>query len=411
MATGYKFLQTIADWTIPNLSAGETLTINAQGYAGGTNYNTTDGPTSTVASPYVNEIVSIEITSPTDVNGNYEGGITEIWFNVNGNNSLQHFLNLPMSGWVNMMPPHENVYGGRDRAIVLGKSFLQVCMEARNQDGSVRPVTNMPLHNTTIKYAGDFSVQIKTQSGWTGAGNGGLRIVAKGYRYDLEDLQFLGRYYQGTIFMDTEGRETQNLGPLALTYPVPAFTKLSDFEALPGGIAQKAKKVNPMWNFSYNGQATQRGSTFVLSANTAIPGAASGNVYDTFQDLGFPFAGTQNAVIIRGMGVQPVTRPSYLERVGWLINGTNYPANNGGPGVGQYASDAVNNLVFGDPGYYVPGAGTNHQLGLYEPVPRIQGEGLLIYGTNAAPWIASQAGNPIPQYAVVVGLNGVLIEQ
>lgn len=409
----YMELTTLLDVTIPSLSAKETLTINAQGYSGTTNYNTTGAPTTTSATPYANEVVSIEVISPTDLNGNYESltdGGGEIWFLRNGGKSLQSIINLPVGGTVNMMPLHETVYGGRDRAVTLGEPFWKVCLDNVNPAGGVRSQSaNMPTRNATLKYTGDLSVAVSSVAGFTGATNG-LRIIVKGYRYTLEQLKTLGQFYTGGIYMQTASRLTQGLPALSATAAVPGFTTLTDFEKLSGGSAQQGVVVNPLWNFATNGAATQTSGPFILSQNTAISGAASGNTPDQYQDLGFPFAATSDWAIVRGLGVQVVSRSSNLQRVGWRVGGSDYPENNGGPGAGQYVSDAVNDLVFGDPGWYVPTTNSNHQAGLYEPIPRIQGDPLLIAGVSAAPFIAAN-GTAIPQYAVVVGINGVLVQQ
>jgi len=399
MADGYKFLQTLMDVTIPSMSANQVLNINSQGYAGGTNYMTAGTVTTTNAQPYAVEVVSVEIISPTDVNGNYED-LTEVWFTVDGQ-STQNVVNVSGNGWLNMFPLHQRVYGGRDRAVVLGEPFWKVCMSGGG---------NMPLRNSTIKYVQSLALNVHSVSGFTGAGNGGARIIVKGYRYTPADLAFLAPKFQPAVSMSTEGQITQALPGLSLTFPVPDLSTVAGFAALPGGVGQKAVKINPYWHFATNAQTTQQISPFVLSADSNL-GGASGNVANPYQDLGFAFAGTNKAAVIRGYGVQVLSRPSFLQRIGWRINGSDWPTNNGGPGTGQYASDTVNDFVFGDPGYYVGSSTPNTQLGLYEPIPRVQGESLLLAGVNAAPWVASASGNPIPQGAVAFALNGVLIEQ
>lgn len=411
----YPQMTTLLDVTIPSLGAKETLTLNAQGFSGSTNYNTTGAPTTTTANPYAVEVVTAEITSPTDVNGDYEsiaqnGG--EIWFLRNGATSLQNIVNLPVGGWINMAPPIEQGYGGRTHVLAFGESFLSVCMSNYGPQGK-RSSTggNMPLRNTTLKYVGDFAVSVNSQEGWTGAGNGGLRIVLKGLRYTLEQLKALAAYYNPEVTEQSGARMMAGLPPVSLTHNAPGFSRISDFQKLAGGSDQGTTQIDPYINFAYNAVATTSSQPFVMSQATVISGAASGHTPDQYQDLGFPFAESGDIAIIRRRGIQVVSRPSNLQRVGWRIGGSDYPENNGGAGAGEFVSDRVNDLVFGDPGYYVPNGQPNGQLGLYQELPRVQGDyPLILAGVNAAPFIAAN-GTPIPASSVVVGLNGVLIRK
>ncbi len=355
--------------------------------------------------------MTAEITSPTDVNGDYEsiaqnGG--EIWFLRNGATSLQNIVNLPVGGWINMAPPIEQGYGGRTHVLAFGESFLSVCMSNYGPQGK-RSSTggNMPLRNTTLKYVGDFAVSVNSQEGWTGAGNGGLRIVLKGLRYTLDQLKALAAYYNPEVTEQSGARMMASLPPVSLTHNASGFSKLSDFQKLAGGGDQGTTQIDPYINFAYNAVATTSNQPFVMSQATVISGAASGHTPDQYQDLGFPLAESGNIAIIRRRGIQVISRPSNLQRVGWRIGGSDYPENNGGAGAGEFVSDRVNDLVFGDPGYYVP----NGQLGLYQELPRVLGDyPLILAGVNAAPFIAAN-GTPIPASSVVVGLNGVLIRK
>lgn len=410
-STGLKVLQTIQDLTIPSMSASSSLPINAQGYSGATSYVTPGAPTTTVASPYAVEIVGAEITSPLDVNGNYEGGLGEITWTRNGGGSLQNILNLPMNGWLNVMPRRQAVYGGPHLKVSFGKSLIQLYQEA----GTGMIAAKDLLQNTTIKYTGDLGLLLGGPNAWPGftGATSGLRVVAYGYKYDLTDLQQIWTKMpvgQNAAIFDTESLDTTGVGQVAVPVNVPALVGLSTFEKLIGGPAQTGVVINPLFNFAANAIATQGTAAFILTQNPNISGGASGNTPDQFQDLGFYYGGTSNIAIIRGVGVQILNRPtaSNLQRFGWQFNTTQYPANNGAPGPGQYVTDRNNDIVFGDPGYYVPGGQSNNQLGLYQPLPAPQGDRLVIAGQNVAPFIAAN-GTAIPANSVVVGLNGLTV--
>jgi hypothetical protein len=413
----YTIKQTLMDVTIPSMSANETLTLDQTGFASGTNYMTTGGPTTTATGgAWVVEVTDIEVQAPRSSTGAYEDA-REIWPIVDGV-SLQHYMNFSGVGTSLMFPFHNRLLGGRRNAVSLGRPLWLLAQDAIGSFGSgatPRVIPNLPLKSTTLKYAVNFALGIHAVSAITGAG-APLRIIVKGYRYDASDLATFAPAIAPSmaITVQTKGRATRGLSPLQTTFVPGGPLAMDTFTSYMGGVGQKGVRVMPYWHHAYNAVATAANVPFVFSTNGSV-GGASGNVEDPYQDLGFVGTNNQNALIVKGLGVVPVTAigtPSYLARFGYQIDGTQYPQNFGGPGAGQYVSDTVNNHFFGDTGRYTGDFGTGTGLsGLYESVPLVTGEPVLIYRQTGVPYVVSQQGNGIPQDGVVVAISGITVEQ
>jgi hypothetical protein len=412
----YTVRQTLMDVTIPSMTANQTLTLDQNGFAGSTNYTTAGGPTTTATGgAWVVEVTDIEVQYPRNSSGGYEDA-REIWPIVDGT-SLQHYMNFSGVGTSGMFPFHTRVFGGRRGAISLGRPIWQLALDVLGRfgpaAGNPRTMTNLPLRSTTLKYDTNFSLGIHSSAGFTGAG-APLRIIVKGYRYDASDLALFAPAWQNSIYVQTKGRQTRALPPLNPTFVPGGGLAMNTWRSYPGGVGQKGVRVMPYWHHAYNAQATAAGTVFVLSTNPGV-GGASGNVEDPYQDLGFVGTNNDNALIVKHFGITPATAigtASNLARFGYQIDGTQYPQNFGGPGAGVFVSDTVNDHYFGDTGRYTGDLGTGTGLsGLYEVLPAMGGEPVLLYKQAGAPYVVSAQSAGIPQDGVVVAIGGIIVEQ
>jgi hypothetical protein len=406
LADEFMILRPFYDITYTGtMTANQTLDFTAEGLLGTTNYMTPNTvTTSALGGSYFAEITDIEIYPPRDSAGNYED-LREIWFTVDGT-STRHYLSISGYGLSLMFPPHQRVVGGRHLAIRLGEPLWRLCMDVINgrSDG-----TNMPILATGLKYKNRISVSVRTVNGVTGAGTGGWRVVLKGYRYTADQLAYLAAGWRNTINVQTLRRIVTNKQPLQTTFVPGGSLSPDTWTTFPGGTTQTTIKVNPYIHFAYNAVATQPTAPFNLSNEAQVSGA-SGNVETPFWDLGLPFAGSNNAFILKATGIVSLVRPSNLARFGWWLNGDYVPELLGGIGNGIPVTDAVNDYAFGDSGPYSGDLGTGTGLsGQYLPIPRVPGE-LLVYKDNFAPFIGAN-GSAIPANGVCLAMVGTLVEQ
>jgi len=374
------------DITDSTLSPKQTKTYPA------TNSNiTVNTITSSVCPPdAVREITYMEIIPPMDANLNYED-LREVWLTVDGH-STQHYLNISGVGDTLMTPHRSKVWSGRRFAIPFGEPLWSV----------VSGGTNMPIRNTTIKYANKVELNVATVNGVTGAGSGGWRVILSGYQYSAAALAQLSPKWDGTVNVQTMRRTIDNKPPLSFTFPMVSGINLDTFTTMPGGVNQGATKVWPYWHFAYNNAASQQQNAYAFTNLNALEGA-SGNVEDPFQDLGLEFAQNNNAFILRGFGIKGVgsTPMENVARFGWIVNGNIFPELTGNQGL--FVSYGVNNFAFGATSPYIP------VKGMFMPLPKFPGQ-LLIYKDNAVPFVGAN-GSPIPADSVVVAYNGVMVER
>ena len=242
----------------------------------------------------------------------------------------------------------------------------------------------------------------------TGAGTGGYRIIIKGYEYTAQMIAQLAGGWNNAYNVTTLRRQTQGNKPLQGSFAPAGPLAFGTWTSYPGGPTQGGQKINPYWHFAFNNQATDASRQYVFSNNTNV-GGGSNQVEDPEQDLAI-LANSGNALWVKGWGVKGVPLPpgqtgspgtpgQNLARAGWFINGTETPEQTGGA-AGIYVTQNVNPLTFG----LRPGA-TNE----YDPVPALAGE-LLFFGDNAVPMVGAN-GSAIPADQVVVGYDGVLVEQ
>ncbi len=391
MADQYTIQHTFLDITDTALSANQTKSYES------TNSNTTGNTitSSATGGDVVREITDIEIIPPEDVSGNFED-LREVWFDQD-NKSTQHYLNLSGVGSTLMTPLHKLVYGGRHLALSLGEPLWKLIK---------RGAANMPLLNTTLKYDSTLSLNVHTIAGVTGAGSGGWRVICKGYEYTDAELADLAKGWTNAVSVQTEVRRLIGKPPLNFTYTPAGPLSLATFTSYPGGIKQGAIKINPYWHGAYNNLATAGTSPFTLTNFNELAGG-TGHVEDTYQDLGLKFGATQDAFLLKGVGIQAVqgasgTPGQNLSRFGFYMNGDYIPQVTGNEGI--FVTPGVNDYAFGE-----SSACGLPQRGLYVPIPRLLGE-MLVYQDNFAPFIGGD-GSPIPADAVFLGMFGTLIER
>lgn len=378
--------RTFLDITDSSLSANETKSYPS------TNSNITSNTITSATSPpdVVREITYIEIIPPQSSTSTYED-LREVWLTVDSH-STQHYVNLSGVGDTLMTPLRSKTWPARRFAIPLGEPLWSV----------VRGGSNMPIRNTTIKYANRLELNVHCVTAVTGAGSGGWRVRCLGYQYSAAALALLSSKWDGTVNVQTHRRTIDNKLPLSFNFPMPGGINLSTFTSMPGGVNQGSTKIWPYWHFAYNNNATQSQNPYAFTELNALQGA-TGNVEDTFQDLGLEFATNDNAFIMRGLGIKGVgtTPMENVARFGIIVNGNVIPEETGNQGI--FSTYGVNDYAFGATAPYVAVSG------MFAPIPKYPGE-LLVYKDNAVPFIGAN-GSATPADSVVVAYNGVMIER
>lgn len=405
MADEYLVEQTFLDITdTSGLAAGETRLYRTAATA--ISPNTLTASSTTGDKGY--ELVQLAIVPPRNSKGQYED-LRQVWLILDGK-PIQHYINIPGWGWTLMTPVANQVWGGPTFKIPFGMPFWQ----------TVQQSSGHPILNTTLKFSKSLQVAVSSVYGVSSgaAGGSGYRIIGKGYKYSAAALANLGPKWNDTVHVQTTARAVTGKPALSFTYSRPGPIALDTWTALPGGQNQTSTKVNPYWRFAFNGNPTQPQASFSFSTHSEVAGA-DGNVEDTFQDLGLVFAANLNALILRGYGVRgvpvppgtPVSGLGYptsvvpaqnLARAGWWIDATLIPEEMGNQGL--FLTAGLDEYTFG---------AVQPQIALdnlYQSLRKFTGEGLLIFGQNAVPFIGGN-GSPVPAYSVVTAYNGVLIER
>jgi len=261
------------------------------------------------------------------------------------------------------------------------------------------------------------SLEVSSTYGVSGAGSGGFRIIVKGYEYTPEALALLASGWNNKVGpIQTDRRALDNTNgtkpPLEFSFLPSGPLSYQTWTSYPGGPDQGGIKINPYWRFAYNAKATPPDRFYALTNNPNL-GGQPGYVEDDFQDLGLELNLNADAFILRGFGVAPVPLPpgqagapgypgQNLARVGFLINGNEIPEELGGEGI--FLTPNVNPIPFG--------AANQYGRSAYEffHIPAFTGQQPLIYRDNFVPFIGAN-GSPVPADAVVVAMNGVLVEQ
>jgi hypothetical protein len=410
----YKLHRTLYDVTITSMTAGQQLVLDANMSANvngtATSFRTSNPTvpnTSDITGQFVAEIDSIEVIPPITSSGTPVYGPIDVSFLQDGIGT-RHWVDIPCDAVVLGWPLHKRVANGAHRAHLLGTPFWKLALQALGHPG--KTVTNMPVHNSTLKFTQTLGAIVNSVTGWTAAPGYGLRIIVKGYLYDADDLAFLAPGWQTAINLQTEGRDVLNQPALTPTFGLDASAL--DFQSwaqMPGGSRQQPFKIAPYVKYALTATATTPNERFALS-NYSITYGASNHVTNQYQDLGINGPGGSTALWLPSYGVTSVTRPSNLARVGWIIDGTEVPQNPNSSFAGFGVSDNVNDWFVGDIGPYLgdEGTGTGY-AGKYEPIPHVPGEPLLLYGDIAAPFVADN-GTAIPAGAVCFQEQGVIFE-
>lgn len=406
-ASEYIVEKTFYDITdTDGLSADQTKTYDAAGYAQGTsglkNYMSPNTVTSSSTNgATVREITSIEIIPPQNSEGRYED-LREVWL-ILDNKSSQHYLTFPGRGDLLMTPLRTQVYGSVNYRIPLGVPLWKAVQDRQG---------NMPIRAMAPKFGRTLGIAVSSVYGTSSAANGGTgyRIRIKGYEYTPQQLEKLAAQWHNSVQVQTLRRQVEEKPALKFTYPSPGTLELATWTQFPGGLEQGTTKIMPYWHFAFNAQATDPNRPYALTDLNAL-GGGTGHVEDQYQDLGLEFNLNGNAFMLQGFGVQPVSLPpgqtgapgvpgQNLARAGWAVNGSFLPNEEGNEGI--FITPGVNDLAFGTVKPYV--ALDN----VFRPVPKWPGE-LLVYKDNAVPWIGAN-GTAIPADAVAVAMTGVIVE-
>lgn len=388
------------------MTAGQLLTLDQNMMNGSTSYRTDNAavPTTTdISGTYAGEIDSIEIRPAVGVNGVPVFGGTDMWFNVDGQN-YQHYVDVPCDAVNLPFPLHSKTFGGSPVARLLGTPFWRLCL--RGLGGATVP--SMPTLNSTIKYLQYFGISIYAIDAWTAAAGYPLRIIIKGWIYQPQDFDYLSAGWQTSIQYQTEDRDVLGAPALDTTFAL-AAPAMDNWQQMPGGVNENGPKVNPYVHYAVTNKASDANTRFVLS-NSSVTYGNSSNVQTDYQDTGLNGATENLAFILQAYGVTVNTRPSNIGRFGFVVDGTEVPANPNVSSNGIETSDDNSDDWFGDSGPWDgdEGTGTGYS-GFVRPIPTPDGQPMLIYQNKFAAFVAAN-GTPIPKGAVTYAEQGVLVE-
>ena len=297
---------------------------------------------------------------------------------------------------LNALPPR---YRTRNRMIVpLGKAPHLVNQRIVRGQG----VPQALLELTGIPYVNHIRpVVLAGAAGFQGE----VRVTFRGFEYHVQDLPALvGRLNEARDVEyadfphDPDARGGQ---PLRFTLPIPSPIDRDNWTALPAGRFQGDVKVWGFWRFSRNVVATQPGVEFALTNDDRL-GGGSGNVANSYEDLGFPFDIENKALIVRGVGT----------RAG-IVDGANTNARRWWIQVGDQRVPPLrhrlpyyrNQFHFGRVAPDLPDA-----TGLYDPLPAFEGEKPLIYRNQGVFYVVAGGASGITANDILIQVNGILVE-
>lgn len=320
----------------------------------------------------VAEIVYVEIFPPISATGDPED-LESVYLVLDGK-SYEDYVRLSGRADSLMTPPKQYLW--QRSLVAFGKPI-----------GEALAGGAPALENTTPKYVRD--VTVVTQAG-SGGVNADYRIRIWGHRYTRDTLRRVAQRetMPGAFqLVDREAGKT-----LAVTRPEVRI----DYEhwtQLPGGLDQAVPKINPLWTFARNAQATTPNMPYVFRF-------ATGDVATEAEDLYWPFDQELKALILKGVGVRA---PANLAQV-W-VELTGDPDHKEHPKGRLPVSQFNNPLHFGS-AYPIFRA----DLPFYFGIPAWQNKPLVIDRDKA--FVACRDnGTSIPANAIVVAVNGVLIEK
>ncbi len=287
-------------------------------------------------------------------------------------------------------------YRTRNRMIVpLGKAPHQVNQRIIRGQG----VQQALLELTGIPYVNHIRPMLLAgAAGFTGE----VRVTFRGFEYHVEDLpRLVDRLAEATEIEYKDLPADRRGEPLRFTLPLPSPINRDNWTALPSGRFQGDIKLWSHWRFSRNAVATQPGTEFALTNDDRL-GGASGNVANTYEDLGYPFDIVNSALIVRGVGTRAglVDGAATNARRWWIQVGDQIV-----PPRRHRLSYYRNQFHFGRVAPDLPDS-----TGLYDPLPAFEGEKPLIYRDQGVFYVVAGGAAGITANDILIHINGVLIE-
>jgi hypothetical protein len=393
----YATLEVLLDVTVNTLAPGA-------GIEAPTSSSITSGATTITVTPNtipssalsgtdrVAEALYVGVIPPVAADGSSPD--FEFYFKAD-DTSLEQYMVFDGSLDANVAPMPYSVVGGpvdREGRFVgwftLGKSTRSLL---RNVTQGER-AKDIPLQITGIKYTDKLTVFVRSNTGWDSTRLVPARIIVMGEKLTRSVISQIARGFNGMVNKQLMQREINGKPPISFVHS--GIVSFETWNTLPGGTKQSGMRVYRFLRWSSNNTSTGAQAPFTLTKRPGLQGADA-NVVDSAHDLGFETSRTNQMLVVRGFGCRPHNNQAYF---GWLIDNEYLPTPSG-----WEINPRVNIFNYGSVQPLRP------EAGLYQPIPRYQGE-LLLNGENAVPFITAN-GTAIPQGGSKVVVDGVIIEK
>lgn len=398
--TSWKSRPILADYTVPNIGAGETLygpTSSNVTTANGKIELTPNSVSSTaVPSGYVWDALSVEITSPVTSPGSYPDCV--VWFTNGTGTSTDNVIYLDASYQGNMFPRAKLTRGQKN--VVLGYSTRDLMMANARRAQHGGNIANMPLKVTGLKVTNQLTLNVYSKSGWTNTADIPLRVIVRGDVLNSNEVDALNQLpFSPQIHMSVPAVQDFNA-----QHGFGGYFNLNSWATLPGGENQAGTKVYRRINFAYNNQAITS-SQYVFSQLNALQGNTS-NVVKSQNDLGYYYKESNNAFLLQEFGVN-LYNAGDQALVGIKVNDTTIPnrITNGG----TLISSGNNDFAYGAVSQNGQGSASSSE---YDVVPSANLLGqFLAYKNGMVPVVSSATSSSIAADDLSIAQGGVQVIQ
>lgn len=274
-------LQVLGDWT------------NVAALAAGTLYRPTAiAGNAELANNEVAEVQFLEIVPPVTGLGVVEN-LENIRLILDGKEHT--FINISGTDTYLTQPPTSNLF--HNCVINFGMPLVDAVKAGQGV-----------LYGTCPKFSQNLRIQAQAGVGGTTAP---FRIRAWGYRYELDQLIGVLGNSVGGSFSVYDSRNNRTLDQ----FKVPVVPSKNTWTQLPGGLDQAVPKVNFMYRYAFNVNATTPNVPYQMRYDT-------GNVLIEEQNMRFDYDRVKSALIVKGLGVRA---PADLLQTWFNINSYERP--------------------------------------------------------------------------------------
>lgn len=256
-------LQLLGDWT------------NVAALAAGTMYRPTSlAGNAELANNEVAEVAYLEVIPPVTALGVVEN-LENIRLILDGKEHT--FINISGTDTFLTQPPTTNAVNGY--SVNFGMPLFDAVRAG-----------NPVLLGTCPKFSQNLRVQAQAGVGGTTAA---FRIKAWGYRYEIDQLAYLLGDSIGGSFSVVDSRRNRQLD----SFKIPIIPSKNTWTQLPGGLDQAVPKINFLYRYAFNTNATVANIPYQMRYDT-------GNVGLEENNMRFEYDRIKSALIVQNLGVR-----------------------------------------------------------------------------------------------------------